>query len=113
MKIITAYPIVKDGKVIANKLAANTLNFHSAAGDEPQKGQKVLDALQKAKEAGLGDAALKTISALRNRKTVAPAPQPVVVAAPQPQGMSTTTKILLGFGGVALLGVLIYVAKKK
>ena len=116
MKIITAYPIVKDGKVIANKIAANTLNFHSADGDIQPKGQKIFDALKKAKEAGLGDAVLNTISALRNRNKAAPAPEPqkqVIVTAPQHQGMSTNTKILLGVGGVLLLGVLIYVAKKK
>ena len=107
MKIITAYPIVKDGKVIANKLAANTLNYSSA------NGEKTKEFLQKAKEAGLGDAALKTISALRNKNKVAPAPVPVVVAPQEPQGMSTTTKVLIAGGGVLLLGVLIYAATKK
>jgi hypothetical protein len=33
MNIITAYPVMMDGKVVANKNAANTLNFSSADGD--------------------------------------------------------------------------------
>ena len=33
MNIITAYPVIMNGKVVANKNAADTLNFSSAAGD--------------------------------------------------------------------------------
>jgi len=33
MKLITAYPVIMNGKVVANKNAADTLNFSSAAGD--------------------------------------------------------------------------------
>lgn len=109
MKVITAYPIVKDGKLVANKIAADTLNFHSANGQEFQ------NVLSKAKEAGLGEAALKTIAALRKTKpTGAAKPAPVVIQqAPAPKGMSNTTKILLAVGGVVVLGAAIYLIKKS
>jgi hypothetical protein len=109
MKIITAYPVIKDGKVISNKIANNTLNYSSLEG---KKTTKVQEFLQKAKDAGLGDAALKTITALKQSKK-APAPAPMPAPAPEKQGMSTTTKVLIGVGAIVLLGGIFYAVKKK
>ncbi len=123
MRVITAYPIIRNGKVIANKIAANTLNFSSAAGDvsktstgqagkvQKARGAKAIDILSKAKEAGLGDAALKTISALRN-KTEVPIKEEVAIV-PVEKGMSTNTKIAIGVAVAAVLGVTIYAVAKK
>lgn len=112
MKVITAYPIIVKGKVVGNKLAANTLNFSSANGDQAKKGDKVKKAVAKAKEAGLGDAALKTIKALTTKEeTAKPAPAPVPT--PVREGMSNATKIALGVGAAAVLGIGIYFISKK
>jgi hypothetical protein len=133
MRVITSYPIVKDGKVIANKIAANTLNWSNFPGDlvgktmndagfsktstgqagkvQKVRGAKAIDILSKAKEAGLGDAALKTISALRN-KTEVPIREEVAIV-PVEKGMSTNTKIAIGVAVAAVLGVTIYAVAKK
>ena len=114
MRIITAYPIVKNGKVIANKIAANTLNFASAEGDKPTRGQKVIDTLQKAKEAGLGEAALRTLNSVRaNKKQKAVAPVVVMQPAAAEKSLSTNAKIAIGVGAVAVLGLTIYLVKNK
>lgn len=114
MRIITAYPIVRNGKVIANKIAANTLNFASAEGDKPTRGQQVIDTLQKAKEAGLGEAALRTIKSVRgNKKTKANAPVVVMQPVAPEKGLSTNAKIAIGVGAAAVLGLTIYLVKNK
>ena len=109
MKVITAYPIIVKGKEVGNKVAANTLNFSSASGDKVKKA--VAKAKTKAKEAGLGDAALKTIKSLVTKEQPAAAPAPA--PAPVRQGMSNTTKIALGVGAAAVLGLGIYFISKK
>jgi hypothetical protein len=115
MRIITAYPIVRNGKVIANKIAANTLNFASAEGDKPTRGQQVIDTLQKAKEAGLGEAALRTLKSVRGNKKRKAAPAPVVVMQPvaPEKSLSTNAKIAIGVGAAAILGLTIYLVKNK
>lgn len=136
MRVITSYPIVRDGKVIANKIAANTLNWSSFPGDlvgktmndsgfsktstgqagKVQKvgGAKAIDILQKAKEAGLGEAALRTLNSIRgNKKTKANAPVVVMQPAASEKGLSTNAKIAIGVGAAVVLGLTIYAVAKK
>lgn len=129
MKVITSYPIIVRGKVVGNKNAADTLNWSGVSGnifgkaiEQGSKAQtsveqrnrravKVRNVLSKAKEAGLGDAALKTISALRNKNEV-PVKEEVAIV-PVETGMSTNTKIAIGVALAAVLGVTIYAVAKK
>lgn len=136
MRVITSYPIVRDGKVIANKIAANTLNWSSFPGDlvgktmndagfsktntgqagKVQKvgGAKAIDILQKAKEAGLGEAALRTLNSIRgNKKTKANAPVVVMQPAAPEKSLSTNAKIAIGVGAAVVLGLTIYAVAKK
>jgi hypothetical protein len=129
MKVITSYPIIVRGKVVGNKNAADTLNWSnlpgSAIGRAIEQGSKAQTSVQqraaktgrlknivsKAREAGLGDAAFKTISALRNRNEMPVKEE--IVAVPVQTGMSTNTKIAIGVALVAVLGVTIYAVTKK
>lgn len=136
MRVITAYPIVRDGKVIANKIAANTLNWSSFPGNSVGKtmndagfsktstgqagkvqkvgGAKAIDILQKAKEAGLGEAALRTLNSIRgNKKTKANAPVVVMQPAAPEKSLSTNAKIAIGVGAAVVLGLTIYAVAKK
>ena len=136
MRVITSYPIVRDGKVIANKIAANTLNWSSFPGNSVGKtmndagfsktstgqagkvqkvgGAKAIDILQKAKEAGLGEAALRTLNSIRgNKKTKANAPVVVMQPAAPEKSLSTNAKIAIGVGAAVVLGLTIYAVAKK
>lgn len=116
MKIITAYPILENGKLVGNKIAANTLNYSSANGTSKKKGGKLVGSgkvkgfLEKAGGAATGLATILGGSAAAASQETAPAPAPV--EAPK-QGMSTTTKVIIGVGVAALLGLGVYFATKK
>lgn len=110
MKIITAYPVIENGKVISNNFTTNTMNYSSAEGDKKIDWNALLkkgaDLIGSGKISG-------TIQALKGGKPMAkPAPLPPPPA-PEPKGLSTGAKIGIGVGAVAVLGLVIYLATKK
>lgn len=112
MKIITAYPIIKNGKVVANKAYNTTLDYSSATGKDTnfeELGTKIGGIIQ-----GAGSVAqsIKTASQ-KGKKAPAPKPAPVPKPVENKQGMSNTTKVLIGVGAVAVLGTIVYLVTKE
>jgi hypothetical protein len=113
MKIITAYPIIENGKLVGNKIAANTLNYSSANGKK--KGGrlagsgKVKGFLEKA-----GGVSTALAGILGGAAAAAPTQDtaPVVPVEAPKKPMSTTTKVLIGVGVAAVLGLGIYFVMK-
>lgn len=134
MRIITSYPIIKNGKVVANNCYNTTLDYSSISGfSNPVFSQNIQKAADAASSKGgasgtrtgrnidfesLGDKASAGIKGLGNliglfkkpKGTAAPKPAPAQM--PENQGMTTGTKIAIGVGAVAVIGALIYFAKK-
>jgi hypothetical protein len=157
-KLTTALPIMKNGVVIENKLAANTLNYASASGfnfptstqfSTPTSGgsnafnfptptkfnmpssntnsglpssntttrggfswDKVQNILGKAQGlSGIVDAAKGLFGKKPTKQPISRPPQDQ--QQPPQQGMSTTTKVLIGVGGAVVLGTIIYLITKK
>jgi hypothetical protein len=136
MKIITSYPIIKNGKVVANNCYNTTLDYSSVTGglSNPVFSQNIQKAANVASSKGgasatktgrnidfesLGDKASAGIKGLGNlvglfkkpKGTAAPTTAPPAQM-PENQGMTTGTKIAIGLGAVAVIGALIYFAKK-
>lgn len=159
-KLTTALPIMKNGVVIENKVAANTLNYASATGinfptatqfstpsnsastlfnTNPSNSQSsvfnatpnrflpsantsttgggfnwsnVQNILDKAK--GLGGV-FNTVKGIFGKKPVKKASSTPMPSQEQPlkEGMSTTTKVIIGVGGAVVLGTIIYLITKK
>ena len=111
MKIITAYPIIENGKVVGNKIAANTLNYSSVNGKKGGKlagSGKVKGFLEKA--GGVSTA----LAGILGGTAAAASQEPVSAPMEAPkQGMSTTTKVLIGVGGAAVLCLVIYFVMKN
>lgn len=112
MKIITSYPIIKNGKVVANGAYNSTLDYSSANGKDTnfeELGTKIGGIIQ-----SVGSTA-QTIKSASQKGKQAPkaAPAPKETPAPKKEGMSNTTKILIGVGGAIVLGGIIYIATKK
>ena len=135
MRIITSYPIIKNGKVVANNCYNTTLDYSSVTGglSNPVFSQNIQKAANAASSKGgasatktgrnidfesLGDKASAGIKGLGNlvglfkkpKGTAAPTTAPAQM--PENQGMTTGTKIAIGLGAVAVIGALIYFAKK-
>ena len=135
MRIITSYPIIKNGKVVANNCYNTTLDYSSISGlSNPVFSQNIQKAANAASSKGgasatktarnidfesLGDKASAGIKGLGNlvglfkkpKGTAAPTTAPPAQM-PENQGMTTGTKIAIGLGAVAVIGALIYFAKK-
>jgi hypothetical protein len=112
MKIITAYPVIENGKVISNNFTTNTMNYSSAAGD-----MDFSNLLEKGK-ALIGSGKIKsvidTVKGLGIGKNKGkPMPPPPPPPPPPPKGLSTGAKIGIAVGGVAVLGLIIYLVTKK
>jgi hypothetical protein len=114
MKIITAYPVIKNGKVISDNFTINTMNYASAEGDKMNFQQL----LQKGKDligSGKVKSVIDTVKGLgigKNRnKSMPPASMPP--PPPPPTGLSKGAKIGIAIGGVAVLGLVIYLATRK
>lgn len=133
MRIITSYPIIKNGKVVANNCYNTTLDYSSYAGTIPKDsilskpfpnivtpsgGASGTRTGRNIDFESLGDKASAGIKGLGNlvglfkkpKGTAAPTPAPAQM--PENQGMTTGTKIAIGLGAVAVIGALIYFAKK-
>tara|TARA_R110000868_G_scaffold181220_7_gene422082 strand:- start:8191 stop:8553 length:363 start_codon:yes stop_codon:yes gene_type:complete len=117
MKIITAYPIIENGKLVGNKLAADTLNYSSAIGKKRKRSGKLKGLIGSGKVKGFlektGGVATGLATLLGGAPTSSQQDQlapPVEIPKPP---MSTTTKVLIGVGVAAVLGVGIYFVMKK
>jgi hypothetical protein len=118
MKIITSYPIIENGKLVGNKIAANTLNYSSANGKPRKKGGKLVGSgkvkgfLEKS-----GGIATSLAGLLGGGAAGAAAPSqdtaPVVPVETPKKGMKTTTKVLIGVGVAAVLGLGVYFVMKR
>jgi hypothetical protein len=116
MKIITAYPIIENGKLVGNKIAANTLNYSSASGKPKKKkgglvgSGKVKGFLEKSGGVATALAGILGGGAAAASQDTTPTPAPM----PEPKkGMSNTTKVLIGVGGAAVLGLVVYLVMKS
>ena len=126
MKIITSYPIIKNGKVVANGEYNSTLDYSSVTGvgkaasgstsgttsgagrrsfNWGNLGQNVDTAVQ-----GVGSIKGAVQGLFGKQKKQQPTPMPP--AQPEKTGMSTTSMVLIGVGAVALIGVIFLVKKK-
>lgn len=134
MRIITSYPIIKNGKVVANNCYNTTLDYSSYTGTIPKDsplskpfpnivtpsgGASATKTARNIDFESLGDKASAGIKGLGNlvglfkkpKGTAAPKTAPPAQM-PENQGMTTGTKIAIGLGAVAVIGALIYFAKK-
>ena len=140
MRIITKYPIIKNGRVVANQDL-----FSNGDGDDgsyltpawssaptptaqqvfntpapivttgtqapkvtPKSNQLTKSLGKKFDKKKIGKGVMDVLGAFSSSKEEAP--MPVVE---QKKEMSTTTKVLIGVGGAAVLGTLIYFIVKK
>jgi len=116
MKIITAYPIIENGKLVGNKVAANTLNYSSANGKKKKGGRlvgsgKVQGFLEKL--GGVSTALGGVLGAGAAART-APSQESAPIVTEEPKkGMTTTTKVLIGVGVAAVLGLGVYFVMKS
>lgn len=116
MKIITAYPIIENGKLVGNKVAANTLNYSSANGKKKKGGKligsgKVQGFLEKL--GGVSTALGGVLGAGAAARTAQSQDSAPVLPIEEPKkGMTTTTKVLIGVGVAAVLGLGIYFVMK-
>ena len=113
MKVITAYPIIENGKLVGNKIAANTLNYSSANGKKGGKlvgSGKVKGFLEKAGGVSTALAGILGGGAAAASQDSAPVSAPME----EPKkGMTTTTKVLIGVGVAAVLGLGVYFVMKS
>lgn len=128
-KLTTALPVIKNGVVVGNKIAANTLNYASANGSPirpiPKKtplvkkkkkirtsfGTKVKKFIGNLKDSGAVDLAKK----LLDKKLAGNEPElpPMEMPPPPPTGLSMGAKIGIGVGIAAVLGIGAYLMLKK
>ena len=116
MKIITAYPIIENGKLVGNKIAANTLNYSSANGKpKKQRGGLVGSGKVKGFLEKSGGIATALGGILGGTAATAPSQDtaPVLPVETPKKPMSTTTKVLIGVGVAAVLGLGIYFVMKN
>lgn len=130
-KLTTALPIIKNGKVVGNKIAANTLNYASLNGSParpvpPQTplvkkkkktrttfGTKVKKFIGNLKDSGAVDLAKRLIDKkLAGNEPDLP-PMDMLPPPPPPKGLSMGAKIGIGVGIAAVLGVGAYLMLKK
>jgi hypothetical protein len=119
MKIITSYPIIENGKLVGNKIAANTLNYSSANGKK-RGGKLVGSGKVKGFLEKSGGIATALGGILGGGAAAAAAPSqdtaPVVpteeVKKPK-KPMSTGVKIAIGVGVAAVLGLGVYFVMKS
>jgi hypothetical protein len=110
MKIITAYPVIKNGKVISDNFTTNTMNYASAEGDKInwnellKKGSELIGS-------GKVSGVIQSLRGGRLRKPASPPPPPP--PPPPPKGLSTGAKIGIAVGGVAVLGLIVFLVTRK
>lgn len=131
-KLTTALPVIKNGVVVGNKTAANTLNYSSANAKDkkyvPREttlikkkkkaktsfGSKVKKFVGNLKDSGAVDFAKKLIE----KKLAGNEPNSPTMDTPPPveetkKGLSMGAKIGIGVGIAAVLGLGIYLMLKK
>ena len=118
MKIITAYPIIENGKLVGNKVAANTLNYSSVSGKKKKGGGLVGSGKVKGfldKLGGVSTAlggVLEAGTAASQSQDSAPVLTTEEVKPPK-KPMSTGVKIAIGVGIAAVLGLGVYFVMKS
>jgi hypothetical protein len=128
-KLTTALPIIRNGKVVGNKIAANTLNYASLNGSPtrpiPAKtplvkkkkktkttfGTKVKKFIGNLKDSGAVDLAKRLID--KKLASNEPDSPPMDMPPPPPTGLSMGAKIGIGVGIAAVLGLGAYLMLKK
>jgi hypothetical protein len=118
MKIITSYPIIENGKLVGNKIAANTLNYSSANGKKKKGGKLIGSGKVKGFLEKSGGIATSLAGILGGGAATAPSQDsaPVLTTEevkPPKKPMSTTTKVLIGVGVAAVLGLGVYFVMKR
>ena len=112
MKIITAYPVIKNGKEISDKFLSNTMNYSSANGATNFK-----DLLKKGNEligSGKVTNVIQSLRSLKGQTTKKPMAKPLPPPPPPPpKGLSMGAKIGIGVGAAAVLGLIIYFVVKS
>jgi len=130
-KLTTALPVIKNGVVVGNKTAANTLNYSSANAKDkkyvPREttlikkkkkaktsfGSKFKKLVGNLKDSGAVDFAKKLIDKkLAGNEANSPLPDMPPVEEPK-KGLSIGAKIGIGVGIAAVLGLGIYLTLKK
>jgi hypothetical protein len=111
MKIITAYPVIENGKVISNNFTTNTMNYASAEGGKFDWSKL----LQQGKELIGSGKVSNVIQSVRGLKGTKPSAKPQLPPPPPPPppGLSTGAKIGIAVGGVAVLGLIVFLATRK
>lgn len=118
MKIITAYPIIENGKLVGNKVAANTLNYSSVSGKKKKGGGLVGSGKVKGFLDKLGGVST-ALGGVLGAGTAASQSQdsaPVLTTEevkPPKKPMSTGVKIAIGVGIAAVLGLGVYFVMKS
>lgn len=117
MKIITAYPIIENGKLVGNKVAANTLNYSSANGKKKKGGGLVGSGKVKGFLDKLGGVSTALGGVLGAGAAAGAAPSqesaPVLPVETPKKPMSTGVKIAIGVGIAAVLGLGVYFVMKS
>lgn len=148
MRIITKYPIIKNGRVVKNKefysngegdpvsitTTGNGTSWNTSFGttstpayNPNQNAPKpiVTGGVSAPKVAPKDTVTTKSLGKKFDKKKVGKGimsvldafsskeQAPVATQEQQKKGMSTTTKVLIGVGGVAVLGTIIYLIAKK
>jgi len=119
MKIITAYPIIENGKLVGNKVAANTLNYSSANGKKKKGGRLVGSGKVKGFLEKSGGIATSLAGILGGGAAAAAPSQdtapvvPTEEVKPPKKPMSIGVKIAIGVGGAAVLGLVVYLVMKS
>jgi hypothetical protein len=119
MKIITAYPIIENGKLVGNKIAANTLNYSSANG-KPKKQRgglvgsgKVKGFLEKSGGVATALAGILGGGAAAASQDSAPIVTEEKTKEKVKEPMKLWVKIALGVGVAAVLGLGVYFVMKN
>jgi hypothetical protein len=116
MKVITAYPVIQDGKEVSDSFVTNTMNYSSSDGMPAQGSGSKFQNLLKQGAALIGSGkvtgAIQSIRDVRDtaRGGVKPAPAKEQLPPPPPpkKGLSTGAKIGIAVGAVAVLGTIAY-----
>jgi hypothetical protein len=131
-KLTTALPVIKNGVVVGNKIAANTLNYSSVNAKDkyvPKQtklikkkkkaktsfGSKVKKFVGNLKDSGAVDFAKKLIDKklAGNEPNSPPIDTPLPPVEEPKKGLSMGAKIGIGVGIAAVLGLSIYLMVKK
>jgi hypothetical protein len=111
MKIITSYPVIENGKVISNNFTDNTMNYSSLEGGKKINWNELLKKGSELIGSGKVSGVIQSLRGGRPRRPASPPPPPP--PPPPPKGLSTGAKIGIAVGGVAVLGLIIYLVTKK